>query len=102
MMASAFKCDSCGEYADGTPLVVHIIPPQIIDKTLKYELCPFCANEIIETLTKSERYMSESLNTEILENVKAYVMECSNCGHTYEHVNGDYEYCPHCKAMINS
>lgn len=23
-------------------------------------------------------------------------MECSVCGHTYEHVNGDYEFCPRC------
>jgi len=25
-----------------------------------------------------------------------HVMECSECGHVYEHVNGDYEYCPRC------
>lgn len=25
-----------------------------------------------------------------------HVMECSACGHTYEHVFGDYEFCPHC------
>ena len=29
-----------------------------------------------------------------------HVMECSACGRTYEHVNGDYEYCPHCRARI--
>ena len=29
-----------------------------------------------------------------------HVMECSECGHTYEHVNGDYEYCPHCGRRI--
>ena len=29
-----------------------------------------------------------------------HVMECSACGHTYEHVNGDYEYCPHCGAKV--
>lgn len=29
-----------------------------------------------------------------------HVMECSECGRTYEHVNGDYEYCPHCGARI--
>ena len=32
--------------------------------------------------------------------VVVHVMECSACGHTYEHVNGDYEYCPHCRAKI--
>lgn len=25
-----------------------------------------------------------------------HVMECPECGRTYEHVNGDYERCPHC------
>ena len=29
-----------------------------------------------------------------------HVMECGACGRTYEHVNGDYEYCPHCIARI--
>lgn len=30
------------------------------------------------------------------EQLTVHVMECSECGHTYEHVNGDYEYCPRC------
>lgn len=30
--------------------------------------------------------------------VTIHVMECSECGRTYEHVFGDYEYCPHCGA----
>lgn len=25
-----------------------------------------------------------------------HVMECTECGHVYEHVNGDYEFCPRC------
>ena len=29
-----------------------------------------------------------------------HVMECSACGHTYEHVNGDYEFCPRCGRRI--
>ena len=29
-----------------------------------------------------------------------HVMECSECGHTYEHVNGDYEFCPHCGRRV--
>lgn len=33
-------------------------------------------------------------STEHMELV--HVMECSECGHTYEHVNGDYEFCPRC------
>ena len=28
--------------------------------------------------------------------VTIHVMECPECGRTYEHVNGDYERCPHC------
>lgn len=28
--------------------------------------------------------------------LQVHVMECTECGHTYEHVNGDYEYCPRC------
>jgi predicted Zn-ribbon and HTH transcriptional regulator len=32
--------------------------------------------------------------------VTIHIMECSECGHTYEHVNGGYEYCPHCRARI--
>lgn len=27
-----------------------------------------------------------------------HVLECSECGRECEHVNGDYEYCPHCLA----
>ena len=30
-----------------------------------------------------------------------HVMECSACGRTYEHVCGNYEYCPHCGRRIN-
>ena len=29
-----------------------------------------------------------------------HVMECSECGHTYEHVNGSYEFCPRCGRRI--
>lgn len=25
-----------------------------------------------------------------------HVMECTECGHTYEYVNGDYKFCPRC------
>ena len=34
------------------------------------------------------------------ERMTVHVMECSECGHTYEHVNGSYEYCPHCGRHI--
>ena len=29
-----------------------------------------------------------------------HIMECSECGRTYEHVFGDYEYCPHCGRRV--
>ena len=29
-----------------------------------------------------------------------HVMECTECGHTYEHVNGSYEYCPWCGRRV--
>ena len=32
--------------------------------------------------------------------VTIHVMECSECGHTYEHVNGGCEFCPHCGLRI--
>lgn len=34
------------------------------------------------------------------ERMTIHVMECSECGHTYEHVNGIYEYCPRCGRRI--
>lgn len=34
------------------------------------------------------------------ERMTIHVMECDKCGHTYEHVNGSYEYCPHCGRRI--
>ena len=105
-MSKAFKCDSCGEYADGSPMVVTLIPPTMTDasliKTLKYDLCPFCANAVIEEITCEKAYgdYAKVTETELLENVTAHVMECSECGHTHEHVNGSYRYCPHCKAKF--
>lgn len=57
--------------------------------------------------------LSAKLNAECeLEEVDAYdsagelvhVLECSACGRTCEHINGSYEYCPHCgrKAVRNA
>lgn len=31
---------------------------------------------------------------------KIHVMECDMCGRTYEHVNGNYDFCPWCKRRI--
>ena len=35
-----------------------------------------------------------------VRNLTIHVMECSACGRTYEHVNGGYEYCPHCGCSV--
>ena len=32
--------------------------------------------------------------------VKVHVMECDECGGTYEHINGDYERCPRCGKTV--
>lgn len=29
-----------------------------------------------------------------------HVMECTECGRTYEHVNGSYEFCPRCGKKL--
>lgn len=34
------------------------------------------------------------------EHITVHIMKCNRCGHTYEHVNGDYERCPHCGAVF--
>lgn len=34
------------------------------------------------------------------EPVTVHVMECSECGGTYEHVNGGYEFCPRCGRKV--
>lgn len=56
-MASAFKCDSCGEYADGMPLSVIVNPPDVWkSKRLQYDLCPSCADEVIRVICKDNVY----------------------------------------------
>ena len=34
------------------------------------------------------------------QRIVVHYMECAACGRTYEHVNGDYERCPHCGAIL--
>lgn len=38
--------------------------------------------------------------TETLSGVSARVWECSECGHTFEDVNGEYAFCPRCGARV--
>ena len=55
-MANAFLCDACGEYADGEPTIIIIIQPSLSERVLRYELCPFCANDVIETLKREKPF----------------------------------------------
>lgn len=100
-MANAYKCDSCGEYQDEGPAVITVLSPGNA-KLLKYDLCPFCLNEVIEAITREKVFSDYTTvnETMVIRNVTAHIMECSACGRTYEHVNGNYEHCPHCKAKI--
>lgn len=61
---------------------------------------------IIDHWYMSEERTCQADETELIPFVRAdsgdfevdyiHVMECTECGHVYEHVNGDYEYCPRC------
>lgn len=56
--------------------------------------CKADETETIKCWVKCE----DEPSTEHMELI--HVMECSTCGGTYEHVNGGYEYCPHCRAKV--
>lgn len=53
-------------------------------------------------------YTCEADETEIIihydeyghDSVRVHCLECSECGRTYEHVNGSYDYCPHCGRKV--
>lgn len=55
-MALAFKCDSCGDYSDGIPLVIRLIPPDLNKDPLHYELCPFCAEDVVNVIAKHGKH----------------------------------------------
>ena len=54
MMSEAFKCDSCGEYSDGAPMVITLIPPTINEKIFKFDLCPFCSEEVANVISREK------------------------------------------------
>lgn len=60
----------------------------------KLRTCHVEETERYECITN--RFKSFDFNPHIT----VHVMECSNCGRTYEHVFGNYEYCPHCCAKV--
>lgn len=61
------------------------------------------AADTIESLRDRLQATSETCEleeTETLKNVTAHVLECSACGRTCEHVNGDYPRCPYCGRLV--
>lgn len=66
-----------------------ITPKQAIAATLGAGTCKADETETIKCVAADGSHLT------------VHVMECSACGHTYEHVNGDYEYCPHCGRCVS-
>jgi len=66
---------------------VNVTPEQAIAATLRAETCK--ADE-------TDTWTCECVGRQLT----VHVMECSACGGTYEHVNGDYEFCPRCGAKV--
>ena len=67
-----------------------ITPEQAIAATLGTGTCEADETETIKCWVKCK----DEPSTEHMDFI--HVMECTECGHTYEYVNGDYEYCPRC------
>ena len=82
-----------------------VTPAKAIAATLGSSSCTNnCTNgERTGTCTADETETWECVCDQIGrygKRVTVHVMECSECGHTYEHVNGDYEFCPHCGRRL--
>lgn len=94
------------EWAVGSGLSVeihryHLTPEQVIAATLGSCNCSNnCTNsERTGTCQADETDTWECVRDDLGgygKTMTVHVMECTECGHTYEHVNGDYEYCPRC------
>ena len=67
-------------------------PEQAIAATLGVGTCHADETETFECVCDGIGHYGKRLTV--------HVMECSECGSTYEHVNGAYEYCPRCGARI--
>lgn len=75
---------------DGVTCSTILTPAQAIAATLGRGTCEADETETIKCWVKCK----DEPSAEHMELI--HVMECSECGHTYEHVNGDYEFCPRC------
>lgn len=78
------------EYPEGGKLKAFVTPAQAVAATVGRGTCEADETETIKCWVKCK----DEPSTERMELI--HVMECSECGHTYEHVNGDYEFCPRC------
>jgi predicted Zn-ribbon and HTH transcriptional regulator len=78
------------EFPDGETLlrVWHLTPAQAIAATLGVSTCEADETDTWECVRDDLGSYGKRLTV--------HVMECTECGHVYEHVNGDYEYCPRC------
>lgn len=47
-------------------------------------------------MTRADETETITVYDEFGRSYTIHVMECPECGGTYEHVNGDYEFCPRC------
>ena len=78
---------------DGLVCSTILTPEQAIEATLGTGTCIADETETISVRDDTRGYYFDKHFT-------IHVMECSECGHTYEHVNGDYEFCPHCGRRV--
>ena len=76
------------------PCKVYADESRIIAAALGRGTCHANETECFECL--DSRYRS----FEYYPYITVHVMECSECGGTYEHVNGNYEFCPRCGRRI--
>jgi hypothetical protein len=93
------ECLAYGFNANGVPkLAIKVVgftdPEQAIAATLGRGTCHADETESFECL--DSRYRS----FDYYPYITVHVMECSECGGTYEHVNGGYEFCPRCGRQI--
>jgi len=73
-------------------IVTGLTPEQVIDATLGPMTCQADETDTWECVCDGIGHYGERMTI--------HVMECSECGRTYEHVNGGYECCPHCGRRI--
>lgn len=75
-------------------ITIHgLTPAQAIEATLGVGTCEADETDLIPFVRADSGYFKVDY---------IHVMECSECGCTYEHVNGDYEFCPRCgRKMVN-